>query len=92
MSIFFSFLIQNVLQRNTVKVLVDDTIQSLPYGKCRAIGAPLTFNRVVIQTCYRRKITFSEPQDLSHSISVRRFGKSVSALKAACGFEDIGSV
>ena len=84
-----------VLPKDNVKVSVSGNYLQVAYDFVRIEQKEEDASesmQVVIQTCYRRKITFSEPQDLSHSISVRRFGKSVSALKAACGLEDIGSV
>ena len=85
-------LIQQILERNSIQILINDFIQSLPERKCGAVILPLAFQRLMLQTSNRSEASLGKAQDLTDCVVIRTLGQFVSALESAVRLKNIGTV
>ena len=79
--------VENVLQGDTVEIVGDRLVKSLPYGERDALRAAFALNRRVVQARHGRQAALRQPQNVANRVLIGRIGQLVAALVAAVGSE-----
>ena len=78
-----------ILETNTIKIIIGDIVQLLPHGNGHAFAGVLTGDAARFYTGDRSKIIFDTPQNFAHTVFGRISAEHVSAFLAPGAFNKL---